>query len=122
MEYITPEGYHKGTFSQGGVRVLHVQAEMMTQDGYYYSYKYNNFSPYYDSSNNGIRVLKLVNDGNGFYHEGDVVTFENTGGAAGNFGWYTEEGTIMDPGFEIRIGEMQEDGAIEIEVIRKTGW
>ncbi|MBD5459536.1 MAG: hypothetical protein HDR26_01145 [Lachnospiraceae bacterium] len=122
VEYITPEGYHKGTFSQGGVRVLHVQAEMMTQDGYYYSYKYNNFSPYYDSSNNGIRVLKLVNDGNGFYHEGDVVTFENTGGAAGNFGWYTEEGTITDPGFEIRIGEMQEDGAIEIEVIRKTGW
>ena len=63
-----------------------------------------------------------MNDGNGFYHEGDVVTFENTGGAAGNFGWYTEEGTIMDPGFEIRIVEMQEDGCMEIEILWDGGY
>lgn len=121
VEYITPEGYHKGAFTQGGVRVLHAQAQLMTEDGYYYYYKYNNNSPYYDVSNNGIRVLKLVNDGNGFYHEGDVVTFENTGGRAGNFGWYTEAGTITDPGFEIRIGEVREDGCIEIVIVRLSG-
>lgn len=118
VEYNTPEGLQKGLFRRGGVRILHVQAEIMEEEGGYHSYKYYNYSPYYDSSNNGIRILKLVNDGKGFYMEGDTVTFENTGGEQGNFGWYTEDGGITDPGFSIRIGELQENGYIEVEVVR----
>ena len=89
----------------------------MKDEAGYYWYKYNNLSSYYDESNEGIRILKLVNDGKGFYLEGDVVTFENTGGEEGNFGWYTEDGEIRDPGFSIRIGELQEDGSMEVEVV-----
>ena len=117
MEYNTPEGLQAGLFREGGVRILHVQAEIMKDEAGYYWYKYNNLSSYYDESNEGIRILKLVNDGKGFYLEGDVVTFENTGGEEGNFGWYTEDGEIRDPGFSIRIGELQEDGSMEVEVV-----
>ncbi len=117
VEYNTPEGLQAGLFREGGVRILHVQAEIMKDEAGYYWYKYNNLSSYYDETNEGIRILKLVNDGKGFYLEGDVVTFENTGGEEGNFGWYTEEGEIRDPGFSIRIGELQEDGSMEVEVV-----
>lgn len=116
-EYNTPEGLQAGLFAQGGVRVLHVQAEIMENESGYHSYKYGNYSPYYDESNNGIRILKLVNDGNGFFREGDTVEYEKTGGAQGNFGWYTEDGSITDPGFRIRIGELQENGYMEVEVV-----
>lgn len=120
VEYNTPEGLQKGLFRKGGVRILHVQAEVIEDEYGYYEYKYNNFSPYYDESNEGIRVLKLVNDGKGFFQEGDVVTFENTGGEDGNFGWYTEEGGIRPPGFGLRVGELQENGFMEVEVLWDT--
>ncbi len=118
VEYNTPEGLQKGLFREGGVRILHVQAELIKDEGGYYEYKYSNFSPYYDESNKGIRVLRLVNDGKGFYREGDVATFENTGGEKGNFGWYTEDGGIRDPGFSVRIGEQQANGYMEVEILR----
>ena len=120
VEYNTPVGLQKGLFRDGGVRILHVQAEILKDEYGYCEYKYNNYSPYYDESNEGIRILKLVNDGKGFYQEGDVATFENTGGEDGNFGWYTEDGGIGDPGFSIRIGEVLKNGTIEVEIIRYT--
>ena len=116
VEYNTPTGLMSDLFGRGGVRVMHVQAEVV-KDGYY-DYRYSNFSEEYDTSNEGIRVLKLVNDGRGYYHEGDLVTFEKTGGEQGNFGWYTQEGKIEDPGFLIRIGQVDENGCMEIEVER----
>lgn len=117
VEYNTPEGLQKNLFSEGGVRVLHVQAEVMRDVYGYYDYKYSNYSPFYDTSNNGIRILKLVNDGKGFFQEGDIVTYENTGAEKGNFGWYTKDGGITEPGFQIRIGELNPYGLMEIEVI-----
>lgn len=116
VEYNTPEGLMRGILNQSGVRVMHAQAEMIEYDSGYFEYKYGNYSEYYDHSNNGIRVLKLVNDGNGFFHEGDTVTYENTGAEKGNFGWYTEDGQISDPGFHIQIGEFTDAGA-SIEII-----
>lgn len=118
VEYNTPEGLQKGLFREGGVRILHVQAEIIKDEYGYYWYKYNNYSSYYDESNEGIRILKLVNDGKGFYREGDVATFENTGGEKGNFGWYTEDGGIRDPGFSVRIVGLNRDGCMEVEVVR----
>lgn len=117
VEYNTPEGLQKGLFNRGGVRVLHVQAEVIQDEYGYYEYKYENYSPYYDTSNNGIRILKLVNDGKGFFQPGDIVTYEKTGGEKGNFGWYTEDGGITEPGFSIQIGELLPNGSIEVEVI-----
>lgn len=117
VEYNTPEGLQKGLFNRGGVRVLHVQAEVIQDEYGYYEYKYDNYSPYYDTSNNGIRILKLVNDGKGFFQPGDIVTYEETGGEKGNFGWYTEDGGITEPGFSIQIGELLPNGSMEVEVI-----
>lgn len=116
IEYNTPTGLMEDLFGRGGVRVMHVQAEVV-RDGYY-DYRYSNFSEEYDTSNEGIRVLKLVNDGRGFFREGDLVTFENTGGEQGNFGWYTEDGKIVSPCFRIRIGQVDQEGRIEIRVER----
>lgn len=117
VEYNTPEELQKGLFTRGGVRILHVQAEVIQDESGYYEYKYANYSPYYDTSNNGIRILKLVNDGKGFLQPGDIVTYQNTGGEEGNFGWYTEDGGITDPGFSIRIGNLWPNGLMEVEVI-----
>lgn len=117
VEYNTPEGLQKGLFTRGGVRILHVQAEAIQDEYGYYEYKYDNYSPYYDISNNGIRILKLVNDGKGFFQPGETVTYQNTGGEKGNFGWYTEDGGITDPGFSIQIGKLLSNGFMEVEVI-----
>jgi len=117
VEYNTPEGLNKGLFGRGGVRVFHVQAETLRQSGYY-DYRYSNYGEEYDTSNEGIRVIKLVNDGKGFFHESDVITYENTGGAEGNFGWYTEDGSITEPGFTIQILELdKESGCMEIRIM-----
>ena len=132
VEYITPEGEWESSVEQGGVRILHVQAEVCDSLSIYDGgtcFKYAPNSVYYDSSHNGIRILKLVN-GDDFYHTGDTVTFDNTGAEQGNFGWYdmNEESvfslapppaTVSDPGFSIRIGDIQPDsGYIQVDVIR----
>lgn len=131
VEYITPEGEWESSVEQGGVRILHVQAEVCESLSIYggTGFKYEPSSVYYDSSHNGIRMLKLVN-GDDFYRTGDTVTFDNTGAEQGNFGWYDRKGesvfsldpppaTVSDPGFSIRIGDIQSDsGCIQVDVIR----
>lgn len=121
VEYNTNEGLQEGLFKKGGIRVLHVQAEILEGDDGYFYYRYDNYSEEYDSSNEGIRILKMVNDWKDFSRTGDTITFENTGGEKGNFGWYTEDGGITDPGFSIQIGEVQEDGRILVEIIWGQG-
>jgi len=116
VEYNTLESLWAGVIDSSGVRVLHAQAELLDYEDGYFEFKYGNFSPYYDTSNNGIRVLKLVRDGKGFFKPGNTITYEGTGGEKGNFGWYTEDGTITEPGFHIEIGEVQEDGCIQVKV------
>lgn len=117
VEYNTPDGNNEGVFEaeQAGVRVFHVNARIETDpyDGEPY-YRYENYSPYYNESDEGIRVLKLVNDGEGFYRTGDSVVY----GEASDFGWYTPAGSLSDPKLTIRIGEVTDDG-IEIEVVRQ---
>ena len=66
------------------------------------SFKYNNFSKYYDTTDKGIRVISLVNDNNGFYTSGSIVEF-----GTDNFGMYDENGhPTVEPGFKIDIGEL----------------
>lgn len=131
VEYITPEGEWESSVEQGGVRILHVQAEVCDSLSLYggTGFKYAPNSIYYDSSHNGIRMLKLVN-GDDFYHTGDTVTFDNTAAEQGNFGWYDMDeesefildpppATVSDPGFSIQIGDIRPDsGYIQVDVIR----
>ena len=101
--------------AQAGVRILHVCADIMEDmDGYYY--RYENYSPYYDHSDEGRRLLSLVNDRK-FYHTGDIVSYERTGGAEGKFGWYSGRKEVADPQLAVYIGEVRDDG-IEIRIER----
>lgn len=116
LEYNTPIGNNEGLFSEeeSGVRIFHCNARI--EKDFYGEpyYRYENFSSYYNSSDEGIRILKLVNDGGGFYQTGDTVVY----GDASDFGWYTPAGSLRDPQLTIRIGAVTEEG-IEVEVSRE---
>ena len=67
LDYITPNGNYAGLVSSGGLRIYHVDATLANDE---YGAPYltaDNYSPVYDSTNNGRRILRLVNNGNGFY-------------------------------------------------------
>ena len=96
LDYITPNGNYDGLFSSGGLRIYHVDATL-ANDEYVTPYlTADNYSPVYDSTNNGRRILDWSN---GFYRDGDVI-----GGTATGFGWYDNNGqlTIVIPGIRSR--------------------
>ena len=102
IEYITPSGNNSDMYStDSGIRIFHVQAELQTSEWGDTSFKYNNYSQYYAGDDN-IRVLKLVNDNNGFFHSGDSVRYGTS-----NFAGYDSSGNqTIDTGYEITIGEL----------------
>lgn len=101
IEYITPSGNNSDMYSSdSGIRIFHVQAEIHTNEWGDTSFKYENYSQYYAGDDN-IRVLKLVNDNNGFFHTGDIVSY-----GISNFAGYDSSGNqTIDTGYEITIGE-----------------
>ena len=57
LDYITPNGNYDGLFSSGGLRIYHVDATL-ANDEYVTPYlTADNYSPVYDSTNNGRRIL-----------------------------------------------------------------
>ena len=65
----------------------------------------DNYSPVYDSTNNGRRIFRLGNNGNGFYRDGDVI-----GGTATGFGWYDNNGQLtIDTGYTLTVDSVSED-------------
>lgn len=105
LDYITPNGNYDGLFSSGGLRIYLVDATLANDE---YGAPYltaDNYSPVYDSTNNGRRILRLVNNGNGFYRDGDVI-----GGTATGFGWYDNNGQLtIDTGYMITVDSVSED-------------
>ena len=105
LDYITPNGNYDGLFSSGGLRIYHVDATLANDE---YGAPYltaDNYSPVYDSTNNGRRILRLVNNGNGFYRDSDVI-----GGTATGFGWYDNNGQLtIDTGYMITVDSVSED-------------
>lgn len=97
VEYITRSGNNADIYSSDeGVRIYHVQAEVSGT-----SFKYDNFSSYY-MGDDKIRVLRLVNDNNGFYHSGDTVSYGTT-----NFAAYDSSGNqTINTGYTISIGSL----------------
>lgn len=110
LEYATEDGNNSGIVSQNwadiasGVRIYHIQAEKY-EDRWSTFFKYQNGSSFTNSDDDGIRLIRLVNDG-GVWKSGDVVHPGTPG-----FGWYdAQEQESIDPGVEIQIGELGEDG------------
>ncbi len=109
IEYITDDANNSGINRDmswwqkvsEGVRVFHVKADL--QRDYWFTYlKYQNGSEYCGGNDDGIRLLRLVGDGEGVFTTGDVINSRTSG-----FGWYdASENESIDPGMSITIGEL----------------
>ena len=101
VEYITNAGnnamrYSNGTYymPEGGVRILHCQAEIK-EGTFGPEFRYNDRSSEYDTSNTKQRILRLVNEMK--FLEYGAVTADVPG-----FHWYAEDGTLtVDPGLVV---------------------
>lgn len=113
VEYITKSGNNSDIYTRdSGVRVFHIQADLHTTYWGDTNFKYEGFSEMY-MGDDKIRVVRLVNDGNGFYHTGDTVSFGTS-----NFAGYDPSGyQTIDTGYTISIGELK-DGKYSVTVNR----
>lgn len=111
IEYSTDGGNNTGIANlwwqevESGVRIHHVYSEIYSD--YWWTYpKYQNGSEFTGMNDDGIRLIRLVNDGNGPFRTGDIVSEETSG-----FGWYdSSENETIDTGITISIGELTEEG------------
>ena len=98
LEYLTNEQNNRAyfdnlrkrtMFSEGGLRVLHCDAEICEGVLGNPELKWNNYGKYYDDSNTKQRVLRLVNEAEGgtFFRTGDTVS-----DAVSGFHWYDDDG------------------------------
>ncbi|MBQ8297361.1 MAG: hypothetical protein IJX77_06225 [Ruminococcus sp.] len=105
IEYASAEANNSGIWWQNssGIRIHHVKADL--QEDYWWTYlKYQNGSEYTNGDNEGIRLIRIVNDveGDNFFYTGDVVNSSVLG-----FGWYdSSENESVDPGVTISIGDL----------------
>ncbi len=117
IEYITPDGNNSGLQRDmwwqevgSGVRIFHVNAELCT-DYWWTFFRYENGSEFTGYDDDGLRLIRLVNDGGGVFKTGFVITSETPG-----FGWYDGNGSeSIDPGVSISIGELI-DGQYSITI------
>lgn len=103
VEYITDKGNNSDSyawFDRSGVRIFHVQGEFYTDYWDRVMFKYENYSDYY-MGDDKARVLRLVNDGNGFFHSGDTVSYGVSGFAA-----YDENGyETVNTGYVVTLAQ-----------------
>lgn len=112
IESITKEKNNSSCwFETGGIRILHVDATLYHDEYWdYYIFANENYSPVYQGDDKE-RILRLVNDGGGFFTTGDVITGETSG-----FAWYDENGyETVDPGVTVTIGE-QNNGTYSVTI------
>ena len=103
LEYVTKEGnYTNGWFNGSGVRVFHVEATLYRDAWGGCCLGYVDNGPLF-KSHDGIRVIKLVNDGKGFTTSGGTISKSN----CSDFGWYDASGQpTVDSGITISVGEL----------------
>ena len=108
VEYVTQTGNNADVASytdDSGIRIFHIRADLGDT-----MFKYENFSESY-MGNDKIRIIRLVNDGKGFYHTGDRITFGTL-----NFAGYDSSGKqSVDTGYTISVGRLI-DGKYTITV------
>jgi hypothetical protein len=115
VEYITNTGNnadYPAWEDNSGVRILHIQGELITDYWGTTSFKYNNYSEYYQG-NDKTRIIRLVNDNNGFYHSGDRVSYGGSGFAAYDANGYE----TVNTGYTIQIGNIS-NGRCSITVAK----
>lgn len=116
VDYITPRANFATLFDEGGVRLYHVDSELGTYDDGTDYLLYDGFSPDYDSTGKGRRLIRLVNNGKGFYTEGDTIDCSASG-----FAWYDESGKeTVDTGYTVHVDSIDETArTCTVSVTRK---
>jgi M6 family metalloprotease-like protein len=98
-----------------GIRIYHIQAEFQN-DYWYPSFKYQNGNEATGYNDDGIRLIRMVNDveGDNYFRTGDTVDSTVSG-----FGWYDASGNeSVNPNVSISIGELS-NGKYTITVTNK---
>ena len=116
VDYITPQANFDGLFDEGGVRLYHVESSLGTYDDGTDYLIADAFSPEYDATGEGRRLIRLVNNGNGFYHAGDTAD-----GSASGFAWYDTSGKeTVDTGYTVHVDSIDEQNrTCTVTVTRK---
>lgn len=107
FEYVTPDNNNSNSnypwITVGnGIRAYHVKADIH-DNGWWTHFKYENGSEFTNNDDDGIRLIRLVNDAEGgvVFRTGDVI--DNT---ISGFHWYaTDETESIDTGYSVTIGE-----------------
>ncbi len=95
-----------------GVRILHIQADLFTDQWGSTNFRYEGFGENYQGDD-FQRVVRLVNNGNGFYHPGDTCTFGAT-----NFAAYDASGyQTIDTGYTVTVDAIG-DGTATVTVTK----
>ncbi len=117
LEYVTPDGNNCGLPRDrwwetigSGIRIYHAKADL--QRDYWWTFlKYQNGSEYCGGNDDGIRLVRLVGDGEGVFTTGDVISSGTSG-----FGWYdANENESVNPGVTITVGELV-DGQYQVTI------
>jgi len=90
IQYDIPDGLMKdvdGIPKDGGIRIFHIEASVYNDEYGGQSFTYNGFSPHYDKNHKGKRIIRLVNDGEGYFNLNSVINDEIPG-----FAWYNKKG------------------------------
>ena len=108
IEYITPNG-NQSRSNAGGIRILHVQADVSEGD-FGPELTYSNPGRRYDKSHQKQRVLRLVNDDGYFYPvKQDAGVQDMIDGSTAGFHWYDADGNLtLDPGLTVKINAWPE--------------
>lgn len=98
-----------------GVRIFHIDAEKIDDSRMDKEYKYSNFSDFYDKSHKGRRLLRLVNNGKGYFSKDSVINNTIKG-----FAWYDDKGKeTIDPGLQIKIQFSDDKKSVKCTVTAK---
>lgn len=111
IEYSTDGGNNTGIANRwwekvdSGIRIHHVKSDIYN-NGWWSFFKYQNGSEFTNNDDDGIRLIRLVNDGGDSFKTGDKINNSVSG-----FGWYDDsENESVDVGVEITVGELTDDG------------
>lgn len=123
IEYVTNSGNNSFINSKmywwqkigNGIRIYHIKADLH-KDPWLSYFKYQNGSIFTSLNDDGIRLIRLVNDAEGgnVFKTGAVIDNNISG-----FNWYdSNELETIDPGVTVKVGELS-DGKYTIEISEK---
>lgn len=114
LEYTTKENNNNLVYVDDGVRIFHIKADKYVDPWWTYL-KYQNGSEFTNYDDDGIRLIRLVNDGGESFKTGDTID-----GSTSGFAWYDDdENESINPNVTISIGELK-DGAYTISITPNT--